>query len=78
MLRLVCLVVIAAGLAACDSKSEAELLSAAQAQLDKRDPSGATIHLKNVLEQRPDSAKGRLLMGRALLMAGDPAHAAIS
>ena len=77
MLRLLCLVVLAAGLAACDSKSEAELLSAAQAQLDKRDPSGATIHLKNVLEQRPDSAKGRLLMGRALLMVGDPAHAAI-
>lgn len=69
--------IVAACLPACDSKSEGELLAAAQAQLDKRDPAGAVIHLKNVLEKNGESGKARLLLGRALLMRGDATGALV-
>jgi cytochrome c-type biogenesis protein CcmH/NrfG len=64
-------------LTACDTKSEGDLLSAAQGQLDKRDPNGAVIHLEKVLEKNGESSKGRLLLGRALLMKGDASGALV-
>lgn len=64
-------------MAGCDTKSEGDLLVAAQAQLDKREPAGAVIHLKNVLEKNGESGRGRLLLGRALLMKGDASGALV-
>ncbi len=64
-------------LTACGSKSDSELLAAAEARLAQRDGPGAVIELKNLLQQSPDNARGRLLLGRALLDGGDLAGAEI-
>lgn len=58
-------------LQACGQKNPNEELSAAQAAMAKRDHKTATIHLKNVLEQEPERKEARLLLGKALLEAGD-------
>lgn len=76
-IRVLAIAAATACLMACSSRSEGEQLAAAQAQLDKRDPTAATIHLKAALEQSPQSGRARLLLGRALLMKGDAAGALI-
>lgn len=64
-------------LAACGQRSEQELLASAQKRMEQKDPAGAAIELKNLLQQKPDNAQGRLLLGKALLEAGDFAGAEI-
>ena len=64
-------------LAACSQRSEQDLLASAQKRMEQKDVSGAVIELKNLLQQTPDSAKGRLLLGKALLDGGDMAGAEI-
>lgn len=69
------LAVLTAFVAGCDTKSEADLLAGAQAQLDKQQVTAAVIQLKDVLSKNPNSAPARLLLGKALLQGGDAAGA---
>lgn len=78
MFRRIAAVSLILVLASCDSgESEAKWLAAAQARLDKQDVPGAVIELKNALNQNAGSGSARLLMGKALLMAGDPKGAVL-
>lgn len=69
--------ILLASLAACGQRSEQDLLAAAQKRLAQKDAAGATIELKNLLQQNPDNAQGRLYLGQALLEAGDMGGAEI-
>jgi len=62
-------------LAACGERTEAEMLSAARAAVDKQDPSAAALELKNLLQAYPGSGEARWLLGKLLLDGGDPAGA---
>ncbi|KQV96392.1 XrtA/PEP-CTERM system TPR-repeat protein PrsT [Pelomonas sp. Root1237] len=68
---------LAAALAACGQRSEQDLLAAAQKRMEQKDVGGAVIELKNLLQQNPENAKARHLLGKALLDAGDVAGAEI-
>jgi len=62
----------AAGLSGCKgSVSETEMVASAEEWLSKGDHRAAVIQLKNALADNPDSAKARLLLGRALMMGGE-------
>jgi putative PEP-CTERM system TPR-repeat lipoprotein len=74
--RALALIMLAA-LAACGQKSEQDLLGAAQKRLEQKDVSGAVIELKNLLQQSPDNAQARQMLGKALLDSGDMAGAEI-
>jgi len=68
-------VVLAAALVAgCADKPEGLVASAKEA-LAKRDRSTAIIQLKNALQENPDLAEARFLLGKTLLDTGDPAAA---
>jgi cellulose synthase operon protein C len=69
--------ILVAALAACNQRSEQDLLAAAQKRLEEKDTAGATIELKNLLQKHPDSLQGRHLLGKALLEGGDMAGAEI-
>lgn len=75
--RLFAPILLVALLAACGQRSEQDLLAAANKRMQEKDSAGAVIELKNLLQQRPDSAQGRFLLGKALLEAGDLAGAEI-
>lgn len=64
-------------LAACGSRSDADLLASATKHMEQHDVQGAVIELKNLLQQSPDNAQGRLMLGRALVASGDLAGAEI-
>ena len=64
-------------LAACGGESTEALLTSARAYLVKKDSKAAVVQLKNVLQQKPDSAEARFLMGKALLNADDAASASV-
>ncbi|MBL8275269.1 MAG: PEP-CTERM system TPR-repeat protein PrsT [Pelomonas sp.] len=74
--RALALIMLAA-LAACGQKSEQDLLAAAQKRMEQKDNGGAVIELKNLLQQSPENAQARHLLGKALLEAGDMAGAEI-
>jgi len=74
--RVLALVMLAA-LAACGQRSEQDLLGSAQKRMEQKDANGAIIELKNLLQQSPDNAKARHLLGKALLESGDMAGAEI-
>ena len=69
--------ILLAALAACGQKSEQDLLASAQKRMEQKDVSGAVIELKNLLQQSPENAQARHLLGKALLDAGDMAGAEI-
>jgi cellulose synthase operon protein C len=75
--RLFAPILLVALLAACGQRSEQDLLASAQKRMAEKDAAGAVIELKNLLQQRPDSAEGRFLLGKALLEGGDMAGAEI-
>jgi putative PEP-CTERM system TPR-repeat lipoprotein len=64
-------------LAACSARTDEEFLTAATKRMEQKDVAGAVIELKNLLQKNPDNAKGRHLLGKALLEAGDLAGAEI-
>lgn len=70
---------LALALAACTRapQSEAELLASARGHLERRDTAAATIDLKAVLQQYPQSGQARLMFGRLLLEGGDAAGARV-
>lgn len=65
----------AAVLAACSADDPDTLLASAKDYLAKNDRTAAVIQLKNALQQRPDLAEARLLLGQALLENGEVAAA---
>jgi putative PEP-CTERM system TPR-repeat lipoprotein len=70
--------ILLAVLAACSQqRSEQDMLAAAQKRLEQKDTAGATIELKNLLQQHPESRQGRQWLGMAMLEAGDVAGAEI-
>lgn len=70
-------ILLVAALAACGQRSEQDLIAAAQKRMEQKDAAGAVIELKNLLQQNPDNATGRYLLGKALLEGGDLAGAEI-
>ncbi|MFO0443011.1 MAG: tetratricopeptide repeat protein, partial [Betaproteobacteria bacterium] len=62
-------------LAACGSQRDG--LADAQAAVERRDMASALVHVRRALQQAPDSAAARQLLGRLLLDRGDAAGAAI-
>ena len=64
-------------LSACGGKSDSELIASAKDLIGKKDNNAAVIQLKAALQQNPQSAEGRFLLGKALLAAGDPVSALV-
>lgn len=62
-------------LLACRNESSEALVASARAYEAKGDHKAAIIQLKNALQQKPADGEVRLLLGRALLQAGDPVSA---
>lgn len=75
--RRVLTLIMLAALTACGQRSEQDLLASAQKRMAQKDSAGAAIELKNLLQQSPDNAQARYLLGKALLEAGDMSGAEI-
>lgn len=75
--RLCAALIATALLAACDGKSESELLASGKQLLANKDLPGAIIQFKSALQRQPDSPEARLLLGKALLDSGDPSAALV-
>jgi putative PEP-CTERM system TPR-repeat lipoprotein len=69
------LVIALALLAGCAKETPDELNASAQLYLAKNDAKAAIVQLKNSLQQDPNSAQTRWLLGKALLESGDPVSA---
>lgn len=63
--------------ACSQAESDEKVLASAVSYLEKKDVAAATIQLKSLLQRSPNSAEGRLLLGRALLQSGDPVAALV-
>lgn len=69
---------LAIAVGGCDSgPNEAQLLQSAREYLQKDDSRAATIQLKTLLQKRPNSGEGRLLLARALRAGGDTTGALV-
>ncbi|MQM31557.1 MAG: PEP-CTERM system TPR-repeat protein PrsT [Candidatus Accumulibacter phosphatis] len=64
-------------LVGCGGEKPEAMLASAKQYLAKNDSKAATIQLKNALQQKPDLAEARFLLGKALLEAGDATGAEI-
>ena len=64
-------------LAGCWGQTAESHLAAARARLDSGDGHGAALEAKSALSKNPEHAAGRLLLGRAWLLAGDPQAAMV-
>ncbi|WP_300338850.1 XrtA/PEP-CTERM system TPR-repeat protein PrsT [Accumulibacter sp.] len=64
-------------LVGCGGDKPEAMLASAKEYLAKHDHKAATIQLKNALQQKPDLAEARFLLGEALLDAGDPTGAEV-
>jgi putative PEP-CTERM system TPR-repeat lipoprotein len=64
-------------LVGCGGENPEAMLASAKEYLAKKDAKAATIQLKNALQQKPDLAEARFLLGKALLEAGDATGAEI-
>lgn len=62
-------------LAGCRGDSPERLMQSAQDYFAKSDYPAASIQLKNLLQQEPQNASARLLLGKALLETRDPVSA---
>ncbi len=72
--RLLPVLLLCAGLAACQA-DPGEMLQSAQEYYAKHDYNAAAIQLKNVLQKQPDNAEARFLLGAVSLDQGDVAGA---
>lgn len=59
-------------LAGCADEKPDALLNSAKEHLAKKDSKAAVIQLKNALQEQPNLAEARFLLGRTLLDGGDP------
>lgn len=69
-------VAVALLVSACARGNPDELIASAENYLSQKDAPAAVIQLKNALQERPDSARARFLLGQALQANGDMAGAA--
>ena len=74
--RLLALVLLALGLAACSEPDDTELVQRAQAYLQEAKTRAAALELRNALQRNPDNAQARFLLGQIHLDTGDGASAA--
>ena len=65
----------ATSLAACGQDSPEKLMEKAKASVSARDPKAAEIHLKNLLQKKPDDAEARAMLGGLYTAARDPRSA---
>ena len=68
---------LAAGLAGCGGPDSGKLLEQARSAIAKKDTEAARIQLKSALQQSPDNAEARFLLGQLLLEGGDAAGAEV-
>jgi len=68
-------VLLALTLAACSGQKPEAMLASARDYMAKDDLKAAVIQVKNALQENPDLAEGRYLLGLALLRGGDPVGA---
>lgn len=61
----------------CGSSDVSSLLVSAKEYIAKNDNKAAIIQLKNVLQDAPNNAEARYLLGKSLLNSGDPVNASI-
>lgn len=61
----------ALALGACGDPSASSLLGSARGAIEQRDTEAARLHLKAALQQEPNNAEARFLMGRLMFDAGD-------
>ena len=62
---------------ACGGKDPAELVASAKGFAEKGDHKAAIIELKTAIQEAPDLAEARFLLGESLLASGDVAGAAL-
>ncbi|HEX2009520.1 MAG TPA: XrtA/PEP-CTERM system TPR-repeat protein PrsT, partial [Roseateles sp.] len=67
------LVLVAA--AGCSKPDETAVLSSARSYIERKDHVSAIIELKSLLQDKPESAEGRFLLGSSLLATGEAAAA---
>jgi len=65
----------ALAVAACGGNDEKTLLASARSHLAKQEVEAARLQLKTLLQDKPQSAEGRLLLGQVMNDTGDPAGA---
>lgn len=70
-------VAAAATLGGCSRETPQSLVASAKASSERKDHKAAVVQLKAALQQDPQNADTRLLLGLELLKAGDPAGAGI-
>nr|WP_246294726.1 XrtA/PEP-CTERM system TPR-repeat protein PrsT [Schlegelella koreensis] len=71
-------VIVAAAVAACGGEEKPDaLLASAKTYLEKKESKAAVIQLKTALQQQPDFAEARLLLGQTLLDTGDAVGAEV-
>ena len=68
-------VLLALSLAACSGQKPEAMLASARDYIAKNDLKAAVIQVKNALQENPELAEGRYLLGLALLRSGDPVGA---
>ncbi len=57
---------------ACSQRSEGDGLAQARALMDRHELAAATIELKNVLQEYPQSGPARFMLGKLMFEMGDP------
>ncbi|MEP6969995.1 MAG: XrtA/PEP-CTERM system TPR-repeat protein PrsT, partial [Betaproteobacteria bacterium] len=72
-----CVLLMALLVGACSDKGSDALLISAKGYLEKNELKAATIQLKNLLQDNPESAEARFLLGKTLFKQGDLAGAEI-
>jgi putative PEP-CTERM system TPR-repeat lipoprotein len=71
------LVVAAAAFTACGGEDPQQLIASAKTFLAANDAKAAIIQVKSALQADANNAEARFLLGKALLLSGDPAAAGI-
>jgi cellulose synthase operon protein C len=66
---------VAVALTGCMGDSPEHMLKSARQYMARNDPAAAIIQLKNVIQEKPNDAEVRVLLGKALLLTGDAAGA---
>lgn len=75
--RILVALAVAALVAACGGKSDADFVADAKKQIAANEAKSATISLKSALQKNPQSGEARYLLGKVLLDAGDPVAAGV-
>ena len=64
-------------MAGCFGDSPESLMASARKHIEAKDSKTAVIELKNVLQQQPENAEGRFLLGKLLLDSGEAVSALV-